>query len=53
MTADQLTVERIDLEWEVHDPHGDLVGVFGSRLAAVRFAEAFTGRVVVIDGRRP
>lgn len=50
MTVDQLTVERIDLEWEIHDGHGDLVGLFGTRIAAVRFAECFTGDVVVRDG---
>ncbi len=49
MTADQLTVERVDREWEVHDPRGDLVGVFGTCLAAVRFAECFTVDVIVLD----
>lgn len=49
MSAEQLTIERIDREWEVHDRAGDLVGVFGTRLGAVRFAECFTIDVVVLD----
>lgn len=50
MLADQLTVEHVDREWEVHDGHGEIVGVFGTRLGAVRFAECFTGDVVVRAG---
>ena len=48
MTADQLTVAHVDRDWEVHDGHGEIVGVFGTRLGAVRFAECFTGDVVVL-----
>lgn len=50
MTADQLTVEHVDRDWEVHDGHGEVVGVFGTRLGAVRFAECFTVDVVVLSG---
>ena len=49
MSTEQLTIERVDREWEVHDRDGDLVGLFGTRLGAVRFAECFTVDVVVLD----
>jgi hypothetical protein len=48
MAAEQLTVEHVDRDWEIHDGHGEIVGVFGTRLGAVRFAECFTGDVVVL-----
>lgn len=52
MSAQHLTVEHIDRDWEIHDGHGDLVGVFGTRLAAIRFAECFTVDVIVVDDAR-
>lgn len=53
MAAEQLTVEHVDRDWEVHDGHGEIVGVFGTRLGAVRFAECFTGDVVVVTDNAP
>lgn len=49
MTGEQLTIEHGECDWEVHDGRGDLVGVFGTRLGAVRFAECFSFDVVVLD----